>query len=65
MDIYNVNPDTLFTSYVLRHEARTWYLNGVKTYSSIPIEWTLVSGHDKEELLVWADMNNIKIDYEK
>ena len=64
VNIYKVNQNFKFNSYNLRHGIRGWYLNGIRTYDNIPIWCTIASSSNKEELLVWADMNNIKIDYE-
>lgn len=64
IDIYKVNQNVTFNSYNLYNGTRAWYLNGIKTYDNIPILWTIASSSSREELLVWADMNNIKIDYE-
>ena len=65
VDIYKVNQNVMFNSYNLHRGTRAWYLNGIRTYDNIPIWFTIASSSSsKEELLVWADMNNIKIDYE-
>jgi len=64
IDIYKVNQNVIFNSCNLHHGTRAWYLNGIKTYNNIPIWFTIASSSNKEELLVWADMNNIKIDFE-
>ena len=64
IDIYKVNQNVTFNSYNLYKGTRAWYLNGIKIYNNILILWTIASSSSREELLVWADMNNIKIDYE-
>lgn len=64
VDIFKVNQNVTFNSYNLYNGTRVWYLNGIRTYDNIPIWFTIAFSSNKEELLVWADMNNIKIDYE-
>ena len=64
VDIYKVNQNFKFNSYNLHYGTRVWYLNGIRTYDNIPIWFTVASSSSREELLVWADMNSIKIDYE-
>ena len=65
VDIYKVNQNFKFNSYNLRHGTRVWYLNGTRIYdNNIPVWFTVASSSSKEELLVWADINSIKIDYE-
>ena len=44
-----------------------WFLSGVKTYhvalkEDVSIQYTIAVSDNKEELIVWADMNNIKIE---
>ena len=49
-----------------------WFLSGVKTYhlatyhvalkEDVSIRYTIAVSDNKEELIVWADMNNIKIE---
>lgn len=39
-----------------------WHLEGIKFYNDVPIRWTIASSESKEELLVWTDMNNIKVE---
>lgn len=62
IDIYKVNQNFKFNSYNLHNETRVWYLNGIRTYHNISIWFTIASSSNKEELIVWADMNNIKIE---
>ena len=64
VDIYKVNQNVTFNSYNLYHGIRAWYLNGIRTYDNIPTWFTVASSSSREELLVWADINSIKIDYE-
>lgn len=64
VDIYKEIQNFKFNSYNLYCGTRAWYLNGIRTYDNIPIWFTVASSSSREELLVWADINSIKIDYE-
>lgn len=63
-DTYKEIQNFKFNSYNLYHGTRMWYLNGIRTYDNIPTWFTVASSSSREELLVWADINGIKIDYE-
>ena len=39
-----------------------WQLCGTRFWSGTPITYTIAASWNKEELIVWADMNNIKIE---
>lgn len=43
-------------------EGLWWQICGTRFYKGTPITYTIASSWSKEELLVWADMNNIKIE---
>ena len=64
INISKANQNRKFNSYNLRHGTQGWYLNGIRTADNFPIWFTVASSTNREELIVWADMNNIKIDYE-
>jgi len=39
-----------------------WQICGTRFYKGTPIVYTIAASRNKEELIVWADMNNIKIE---
>lgn len=39
-----------------------WQICGTRLYKGTPIIYTIADSWNKEELIVWADMNNIKIE---